>query len=148
MFYYKNKVCGKGFLTREEGKFCSHKCYSKNKIGKSRSIEWTKKISKILKQKAKREGLWQKNLWQKGDKHHNWKGGVTSENLKARKTRKYKEWRQAVFERDNYTCQDCSVRSGNGRKIVLNAHHIKSFAEFPELRYVISNGVTLCKDCH
>ncbi len=59
-----------------------------------------------------------------------------------------KEWRKQVFERDNYTCQKCGLRSGNGKKVVLNADHIKPFAYFPELRYELSNGRTLCVECH
>lgn len=57
----------------------------------------------------------------------------------------YKEWRWAVFMRDNFTCQQCH-RCGSG--VVLNADHIKPFALFPELRFEVSNGRTLCKDCH
>jgi 5-methylcytosine-specific restriction endonuclease McrA len=30
----------------------------------------------------------------------------------------------------------------------LEADHIKPFCRFPELRLVVSNGRTLCKDCH
>lgn len=55
----------------------------------------------------------------------------------------YKEWRTAVYERDQYTCQCC--RKVGAR---LNAHHILNYATHKELRTVLSNGVTLCKSCH
>jgi len=54
----------------------------------------------------------------------------------------YIEWRDAVYRRDGYTCQECGAQSE------LNAHHIKSWARHPELRFDVSNGVTLCKTCH
>lgn len=63
--------------------------------------------------------------------------------IKDRRYPEYYEWRRLVFERDNYTCQICGER---GR--TLNAHHIQSFAKFPELRTELSNGVTLCSPCH
>ncbi len=54
-----------------------------------------------------------------------------------------REWRQKVFERDNFTCQECNQRGGK-----LQAHHIKPYAKYPEFRRVLSNGLTLCVDCH
>lgn len=57
-----------------------------------------------------------------------------SENLK---------WIKEVKERDNYTCQDEGPHKGR-----LHAHHIKDANEYPELRYEISNGITLCSSCH
>ena len=78
-----------------------------------------------------------------GENNHFWKGGINKENDTLRHRREYKEWRTAVYKRDNYTCQCCGVR---GKK--LNAHHINQFADYPELRYDINNGVTLCEDCH
>lgn len=54
-----------------------------------------------------------------------------------------REWRTTVFERDHYTCRQCG-RHG----VKLQAHHIKSFKGHPELRYDVSNGLTLCLECH
>ena len=53
------------------------------------------------------------------------------------------EWRNKIFKRDDYTCQICHVRGTR-----IQADHIKPYKEFPELRYELSNGRTLCIDCH
>jgi hypothetical protein len=78
-----------------------------------------------------------------GENHPRWKGGITPESLRERHKIEYSEWRTEVFERDKYTCQSCFLRGG-----YLHVHHIESFAEHPELRFVISNGVTYCSECH
>jgi len=78
-----------------------------------------------------------------GKDHWNWKGGKAPMIVKLRASKEYKLWRKAVFTRDNYTCVWCGY-TGRG----LNADHIKPFAFFPELRFAIDNGRTLCEDCH
>lgn len=57
---------------------------------------------------------------------------------------RYKAWRKRVYARDKYKCQmpGCSASGG------LNAHHIRRWADFPELRYCVSNGISLCRACH
>lgn len=72
-----------------------------------------------------------------------WKGGITPINAQIRTSKEYKDWRLAVFERDNYTCQDCGSRG-----VTLHADHVKPFAYYPELRLVIENGRALCVPCH
>lgn len=78
-----------------------------------------------------------------GEDHHAWNGGVSSEHKKIRESKEYANWRESVFERDDYTCQACEQIGGN-----LNAHHIKPFAEFENERFNTDNGVTLCRECH
>ena len=79
----------------------------------------------------------------KGALSPSWKGGITPINARIRSSKEYKLWREAVFKRDNFTCIWCFQEGG-----VLNADHIKSFANFPELRFAIDNGRTLCVPCH
>lgn len=103
-----------------------------------RKITWADKISKSRRGQA--------TVW--GDKHWNWRGGISSENHLIRNSFEMKVWRKTVFERDNYTCVICGARSGKNATVILNADHIKPFAQYPELRFELSNGRTLCKPCH
>ena len=70
-------------------------------------------------------------------------GFSTTEQHMARNNTYYKEWKNKIFERDNYTCRRCGKRGGN-----LNAHHLYNFSEHPDLRYDVNNGITLCEECH
>jgi len=69
---------------------------------------------------------------------------TSDKNIRERNYPEYKEWRMAVFERDEFICQKCGQYSGHH----LNAHHIESYTDNKELRTVLENGSTLCKDCH
>lgn len=79
----------------------------------------------------------------RGKAHHSWKGGLGTERHRAMGQSEYKAWRDAVFFRDNFTCQLCDQYNG-----YLHADHIKTWAEYPTLRYEVSNGRTLCRACH
>lgn len=53
-------------------------------------------------------------------------------------------WRKAVYERDLYKCVLCGDSTGGN----LNAHHLDGWHWCKERRFDISNGMTLCEDCH
>lgn len=79
----------------------------------------------------------------KGKKSYLWKGGINPINDTIRKSLEMKLWREAVFARDNWTCQETKIKGGK-----LQAHHIQNFSDFPELRFAIDNGITLSKKAH
>ena len=83
-----------------------------------------------------------------GEKSHFWRGGVTAANQSARRmgasSIEFRLWKEAVFARDNNTCQMKDDTCG-GR---LEADHIKSWLHFPELRFDVSNGRVLCQHHH
>ena len=141
-------TCKKVFTAFQstERKYCSRKCYSKTREGvyqpqikKAQVAAWKKiKGSKLTKEH--RQKL---SEAKKGAKCYLWKGGIEPENRLIRKGIDFRLWREAVFARDNWTCQKCKTRGCE-----LHPHHMQSFADFPELRFAIDNGITLCKDCH
>lgn len=82
----------------------------------------------------------------RGDQHYAWKGGISTATALERSRRPAQIWRKAVFHRDGYLCQLCHDRGTRSNPI--HAHHKKGWAKCPELRYEVSNGITLCRDCH
>lgn len=101
----------------------SRKKVGESKIGKARSLITRQRMSKTIRQKY---GL-----------------KITSDRRDLMQRIEYKLWRKSVYQRDDYTCQICKKRGGR-----LEADHIKPFSRFPELRYAIDNGRTLCVSCH
>jgi hypothetical protein len=80
-----------------------------------------------------------------GDKHWNYKKDRSQ--LAKRQERNdtaYKEWRMNVWKRDKFCC----CMSSDECKWKIEAHHILKWIEYPELRYEVSNGLTLCHFHH
>ena len=134
-----------------------HTVESKEKMSESHKgikhkIETKKIISLKLKGKKKTEKHKyniKKNhvrpmLNRIGEMSGHWKGGLTPQNEIIRGSLRMREWKNRVFEKDNYICQDCGYDKGG----ILNAHHILSFSLYPEFRFNADNGITLCKECH
>ena len=64
-------------------------------------------------------------------------------NAKKRLSYKYRKWREDVLERDGYVCRVCGAKES-----VMNVHHILPFSKYPDVRYDVTNGLTLCPGCH
>jgi hypothetical protein len=138
----KFSIKSRGYVKSKETK----EKLSKARKGYKCSDEYKQNMSKIKKGKRFNLTKEQRIKWSKihsGEKSNFWKGGITSENKRLRMTFEQREWRKAVYERDNYTCQECNKRGG-----ILNAHHIMPFSTHPMLRTELSNGITLCQSCH
>ncbi len=162
------KRCARVFYPKSghlKAQFCSGDCWHKyktiNRIGLRTGIPHSEedklKMSQAQKKRYESSSVWNKGLkgyksgeqhwtWGKkrpeisGNKNPRWKGGVAKD---RRLNSEYTVWRTHVFSRDNYTCQICDAYGG-----CLQADHIKSYADYPELRYEVSNGRTLCMACH
>lgn len=104
-----------------------------NRLGIKHTVETRMKISRVTRERTPR-----------GKALHSYKDGKLAERRGQRFSREYKRWRFDVFARDKFACQECGDKRGGN----LVAHHIKPFAEYPELRFEVSNGVTLCRKCH
>ena len=122
---------------KDTAKYCSFKCKGIDTKGIAFSPETQFKKGQKTPKPFGKDGVGV------GENHWNWQGGKTKELKRLRGTAQYISWRKSVFERDDYTCLFCGIRGAT-----LNADHILPFAFFPELRFDISNGRTLCEECH
>lgn len=159
-------------------KFCSMSCKHKSLSGKTpwnkgkpgatrgmkfgssklkgipRTPEFCAKISATKKAQCRKHSLAtrikiSKNRRGKvtGSANHAWKGGFATHNTrqKEHKLLKYKLWRSAIFEYDNYTCQMPNCNTGC---TYVEPHHIYKWSKYPDKRYDLNNGITLCRICH
>ena len=103
-------------------------------------------LANAITAKGKKQSIqsrMKKSIALRGNKNHQWQGGKTSKSQQIRRGIEIRLWREAVFARDNWTCKKTGIRGGK-----LVAHHIHNFADYPELRTSIENGITLSKEVH
>lgn len=110
----------------------------------NRSESWTPELRERLRQAHKGKPKFKL----RGSNHYLWKGGITPINQAIRNSLEYKTWRESIFKRDDWACVQCGDRSRPEHRVMLQADHIKSFSKHPDLRFVLSNGRTLCLPCH
>ncbi len=133
--YYKCDKCEKiiktSFLSYKRKNFSKGDCCNK--------------CSKKVYNSGKDNPLYGVRLEQNcGENNINWNPNLTNDDrLIQRKTQENITWRNLVFNRDNYNCTICKTRESG-----IQAHHLNGYTNFPEERFDINNGVTLCKGCH
>lgn len=171
------KKCGKDFEKKIDcslsnwifQKYCSKSCRSKDRVVSEIQKQHLRDILKGRRCNTGRthikkgQNLSPKTQFKKGHKPWNfekknpyftgpnnprWKGGIYPEHLKQRHSVEMKRWRMEVFKRDNYSCVECGRFRKKGDRVVLHADHIKPFSKYPNLRFDLDNGRTLCKECH
>lgn len=162
---FKCEVCGGAVSGRldSDRKYCSHKCYWKSKKGKPQpkptgvikfSDEARARMSiaqrnwirpKDIGERISRAKKGKPRFDMRGANHKNWIHNRTEllERHRLRGGVKWREWREAVFSRDEHTCQECGVKGG-----YLEPHHIIPICKSMELLFTIKNGITLCRPCH
>jgi hypothetical protein len=114
-------------LGNDHGFTTGHEPYNKGKPHNVHTPEWREKVSKAMS----------------GENHWNWKGGKDKINRLMRSSAAHKEWALSVYRNDHWTCQICGYK---GKELI--AHHLKSWAKHPDLRFDVFNGITYCRACH
>ena len=117
-------------IKKGDNKFCSRQCYLTWQRGRKRDTGFRQRCSAGQ------------------HRRHSGRLLITPIHKRIRGSLEFRQWRESVFKRDNWTCQKCGKRSKKNAWLIIHAHHVKPFAIFPELRFIVDNGQTLCKDCH
>ncbi len=136
--FIKQKECSNCnelyYPKRKEQIFCSNRCSAINKGGNPENMIPFKKGNTP----------WNKGkewLEMRGNKHPNYTGR-TPELVALRHSPKGVKWRNEIFKRDNWTCQECS------KKGKIQAHHIIPISIDKSKAFDLDNGKTLCIECH
>jgi len=116
----------------------------KHARSRQRKLEWKKGIRKSG-YKHSDEARKHNADAHRGEKAYNWKSDRTFrlQSMQFRSSPENREWRNQVFKRDEYTCQECGARG-----VYLEPHHIIPLKVDWDKKTEINNGITLCRPCH
>ena len=168
-YVYSCEVCGKKFSCGQKGqRFCGLKCMGVNNTGEGNSF-YGKTHTSITKDKISisrkgkcvgtRHHFFGKHRDQEvikklienhlgrflGKNNPNYNHSLTDKDrITGRNFHEYRQWRQDVYARDNYTCQCCGCKKSGS----FEAHHLYNYSSNENKRTDIDNGITLCKKCH
>lgn len=151
------EYCGKEFESKKKStKFCCRTCSNKSRY-KARTTYICdycgKEFERLSSQVNGKHNIYCSiecqnkgtGIHNRGENHPRYNPNLTDEDReKTTTTLEYISWRRQVFNRDNYTCQHCGDSKGGN----LNAHHKNSRDMYPQEKYVVDNGITLCDKCH
>lgn len=126
----KDRMTGKKFSDATKKKMAdSHKGKNKQKWSLERRLAYIKKVNT----------------------------GRTVLRTSLRNSKDYKDWRENIFKRDNYTCQICTKQGGNLNAdhhpvpfaVLLTVHEIKTSEDAVLCKELWkAEGRTLCVPCH
>jgi len=97
------------------------------------------------------------SLRMQGENHWNWKGGITEIKNRLRNSYLWRNWREKVFRRDNWICQECRMNKDDlephhkkSLRIIFLQNKISTYDQAIKIKeiFAIDNGITLCHLCH
>lgn len=133
---YKKNYCNIGCQKKDANNIPCKVCGTAIYVSRTQLLYRARSTCSPLCRKKLRSERTELNRRQKGFSQH-------QIDRAERYSAKASEWRSQVFDRDNYTCQGCGQHGG-----YLEADHVMPWAYYPEMRYDILNGRTLCRKCH
>ncbi len=139
--------CNISFVVQEhrEAKYCSKKCKWEYNTSETIEVECTNCKKKFDRKEHRIRGkIFCSHIcsseYNRGKNHYEWKENLHDKHYKLA----LKQWGVSVKERDNYSCQYCSITD---RKL-LEAHHIEHRSKNIHKQFDLDNGITLCLWCH
>ncbi len=81
-----------------------------------------------------------------GPLNPNYKDGSSPERQRLYASGEWNAVATRVYARDGGRCVQCGAAKKGPRS--LHVHHIRSWGDYPELRFELSNLITLCRECH